>query len=81
MWKLTQPRLGLRVEAGEENGIRVQFVVGDLWQALCWRLLEKLTEENGLIRVCKNPLCKLQKYFVGKRKYCDPICGKLVADR
>lgn len=81
MWKLTQPRLAMRVEAGAKSGIAVQLIAGDLWQALCWALLENLTEENGLIRVCKNPLCKGQKYFVGRAKYCDPRCGKLVADR
>jgi hypothetical protein len=83
MWKLSQPNLEMRIrlESKGMGGVEVQLLAGDLWQALCWEFLTKLTERHGQIRVCKNKLCAAQRYFLGTTKYCNPNCGKRVADR
>lgn len=86
MWKLSQPRMGFRVVQDQvSGGIAVRLLVGDLWQALCFELLEKLGERQGQIRICKNEYCKNVKFFVARSRkqkaFCSPECAKLTADR
>jgi hypothetical protein len=86
VWKLAQPKLGMKIAVGRHlnSGVEVELALGDLWQGLCWMLLEKLTERSGIVRVCENESCEGRKYFIAIRaaqKHCDAHCAKLVADR
>jgi hypothetical protein len=86
MWKLSQPRIGIKIDiglAGKDSGIEINLVLGDLWQAMCCELLDLLVRRHGAIRVCSNDLCK-QPYFIprGKqKKFCSQECGKRASDR
>ncbi len=83
MWNLTQPRMALEATT-KGKGVEVRLVLGDLWQALCCALLEKLGAQHGLVRMCKNDRCKGAKYFIsthGRQRFCDNGCAKAKAGR
>jgi hypothetical protein len=86
-WKLHQPRLALEVGSNpqQRGALEVRLIFGDLWQALCSELLDKLIRQHGSIHVCDNDPCPSgQTYFIAKdprQKYCTHYCAKLVADR
>jgi hypothetical protein len=83
MWKLSQPRMNLGINLGHDDGLEINLVLGDLWQAMCCQMLDIL-REHGAFLCCGNDKCKNKKFFVkrGKEsKYCSRRCGKQVADR
>lgn len=84
LWKLSQPRMGFKIEP-ISGAIGVRLVVGDLWQALCFAVLELLGKRYGQIRVCKNELCDDLKFFIAHSKkrtdFCSAECAKRTSDR
>lgn len=84
LWKVAQPKLGMQVTVNDKGALETRLVAGDLWQALCWMLLERLATRTNALRVCQNEKCPNEPYFVATRrgqKYCNAGCSKLVADR
>lgn len=84
LWKTAQPKLGMQVTMNDKRALETRLVAGDLWQALCWMLLERLATRTNALRLCQNHKCPNEPYFVATRrgqKYCNAGCSKLVADR
>lgn len=84
LWKAARPELRMQVKTLKSGALETQLVAGDLWQALCWMLLDKLAVRTNALGICRNENCKNERYFVVTRrgqKYCGADCSKLVADR
>ena len=82
MWKLSQPRMNIGIKPGDHSGLQVDLVLGDLWQALCCQMLDRLLREQGAFLRCSNDRCK--RFFLkqGKEtKFCKRKCAKQVSDR
>lgn len=83
-WKLSQPSTALEIPDGD--ALEVRLVFGDLWQALCAELLDRLIQNRASIRICENERCNNGQpiHFIARdprKKYCGHPCAKQVTDR